>query len=562
MSLKALTLIVLLIFGVSLCLASEEILPLNQVEPGMRGFGKTVFSGREIEKFEFEVLEIMPNFRAKRDLILVKLLGDKVEHTGVAAGMSGSPVYIDGKLIGALAYRFGVFSKEPIAGITPIEQMLEIFEREKVREQELAQKRGFNELYFDVATAVREFNLTDFIPPQLQKPKSQDAASNRVTPLEIPLLFSGFENGSMHVPSEVFSGLGFKVMNYGATFSEGEEVFIEPLEPGSAFSVVIVDGDFGIQATGTVTYRDGDKIMGFGHPFFDFGAVDLPMGKAKILTTLSSLMASTKISALTEVTGTLHQDRSTGVMGVRGESPNMIPVQLTFRSKLQDKTEFSFRIAEDRSLYSITPLVFSIVLSNALESARLSRGGQTLQLDGSIKLLGHEPIKLQNYYAGSGSSTLVTDASQATGEIAAILGTILTNNFEAPRIEHVELNFEALLKRLSATVEKIEVDRTIVRPGEEMNLSVYLREFQGKEHKVQQRIQIPEEVTSRRLALYVGSGDRLTKLEVRASPRKFKPQNFSQLVEQLEKRRKNNVLFFQIRERDKGLLVEGEELPG
>ncbi len=552
--------LILLLFA-NVGIAGENIMPVNQIKPGMRGFGKTIFSGMEIEEFQFEVIEIIKNFRAKRDLILVKLVGEKVEKTGVVAGMSGSPVYIDGKLIGALAYSMGIFMKDPIAGITPIEQMLEIFDNENVREEELALNRGFNAQYLEMAIGVRELKMGNFIPPQFQKIKNQKTGSAGIFPLAIPLLFSGFENSVIESYSEIFSGLGFKVLNVGGTFSTEPEEGLSVLEPGDAFSVVIVDGDLGLQATGTVTYCDGEKILGMGHPFLNSGAVGLPLGKAKILTTLSSLMASTKMASLTEIIGTVHQDRSTGIMGVRGEEPEMIPFRINVRSRVRPNTEFNFRIAEDRSIYSITPFIFQIVLTNALESARLSVPNQTLQLEGAIQLKGQKSIILQNYFAGGVPSSFLTDAAQAVGEISSILGALLSNNFELPEIESVELNFTAHPKKYLASIQGIEVDKSVVKPGEKINILVDIKEYQGERHRIQQTLKIPDDIDSNRILLFAGSGSRLTQIEYRTSPQEFRPKTFNQLVDLLESRRKNNYLFFQIRERNNGVIVEGEKFP-
>lgn len=553
-------LLLLLLLGNALS-ASNKILPLSELKPGMRGVGRTVFAGTEIEEFEFEILEIIPNFRAKRDLILVKLLGEKVEHTGVVAGMSGSPMYVDGRLIGALSYRFGLFVKEPIAGVTPIEQMLEILEHEEVRDQELAFRRGFNRDYLEVAVGVQPFSWETFVPPQLRRAKTVRAQGANVAPLDIPMLLSGFEAQSLDLTRSLFDGLGFEVLSVGGSVSSTPAAEPVTLEPGDAFSVILVDGDFGLQATGTVTYRDQDHIIGFGHPFLDFGAVTMPMGKAKILTTLSSLMASTKIGAVTQEVGTVHQDRTTGVMGVSGEQARMIPFRVRFRSTLADETSFDFRVVEDRSLYSFTPLIFGLVLANAIESARLSVGSQTLKLNGVIELEGREPIRLQNYYAGQGVFSFVTDAAEAVGEVASTLGTVLANDFESPQIKKVELNFEASHRSALVEVKRISVDRTILRPGDTVNVTVHLKEFQGKAYTVKHALEIPAHIKGTRLTLYAGSGRRLTQIEARTTPQKFRPQTFEQLVELLHNRRENNAVFFQLRQRDRGVFAEGEELP-
>ena len=534
---------------------------VSQIQPGMRGTGKTVFAGTGIEEFAFEVLDIMPNFHAKRDLILVKLIGAKVEHTGVVAGMSGSPMYIDGKLVGALSYRFGLFAKEPIAGITPIDQMFEIFDHDRVRADELAMNEGFNSDFLEMAVGVKKVSLESLIPPQWRPAKTLSAGVSQISRLDIPLIFSGFNKNTLLVASTVFGGLGLEMVSAGGNVTGGEAASTTSLQAGSAFSVVLVDGDYGLQATGTVTYVDGNRVLGMGHPFLDFGAVSLPLAEARILTTLSSAMASTKISAQARVVGTVHQDRTTGIMSVIGEPANLLAVRLRFHSKLQDSTEFNFRIAQDRSLNSFTPLIFSLVVSDALESARLSFGNATLQLEGKVNLRDHAPITLQNYYAGSTPSSFITDGMEATGEIAATIGALVANDFETPKIESVELNFTALPKKSLATIQRIEVDKTIVKPGDKIGLTVYVKEFQGKEVKLQQDLAVPNDIQSKRLTVFAGSGDMLRQLEFRSAPQKFRPRSFKQLLELLENRRKNNFLVFQLRESNKGVLVGGEEFP-
>ncbi len=549
--------ILLLVAG---SLAGENTMPVSEIEPGMRGVGKTVFAGNDIETFEFEVLDILPNFRSKRDLILVKLIGEQVSHTNVVAGMSGSPMYIDGKLIGALAYRMGLFLKEPIAGITPIAQMLEILEREKVRKQELALNRGTNWDYVDMAVGAAAPSLEKLIPERLKQRRAERQSD--IAPLETPLLFSGFEPGALELAEKIFSHHGFEVQHGGGSSISTEATNAKPFEPGAAYSVVVVDGDLGLQATGTVTYVDGEQVIGMGHPFMNGGAVGLPMGHAKILTTISSYMASTKLSAMTQIVGTVHQDRSTGVMGVNGEEPRMLPFRLSLTSPVMERVEFNFRIAEDRSLHSLTPLIFSIVLTNALESARLTSSGQTLKLDGKVNLKGYDPILLDNYYAGGAPASFTTDATEAASEIAAIIGALLSNTYEQPEIESIELHFESLPKRRIASVEKVVVDRTTVEPGDAVTVTAYVKEYQGEQHKYSQILTIPAHLQGRRINIFAGSGDTLTRLETRSAPHKYRPQSFEHLMNLLKNRKRNNLVFFQVRLPDLGVTWEGSELPG
>ena len=560
MILKKYSFVLCVILFVSAGRTQEKMMPVSDIRTGMMGIGKTVFSGTKIEDFDFKVIDIIKNFKPRRDLILVQLVGEHVEHTGVVAGMSGSPMYIDGKLIGALSYRMGLFQKEPIAGVTPIAQMMEIFAREKSRPEELAAARGLNEDLMDMAVGARDFDLQALLPPQF-KTTTRSASKASLVPLEIPFFFSGFESNFLDLSTGLFERMGLTVQQSGGTETSVNQLMPSTLKPGSAYSVVIVDGDLGIQATGTVTYTNGSQVLGMGHPFLNSGAMGLPMGEAKIVTTLSSSMASTKMANLTNIVGTIHQDRTTGVMGVTGEAPAMIPVNLRYSSKFQEPGEFRFRVAEDRSVRSLTPLIFNIVLTSALESARLSVGDQTLTLNGKINLQGDKAIDLNNYYAGSKPSDFLTDGVQVAGDVASTLGALLVNNFEIPKITSVDLNFQALPKKKLAIVERMRLDKTVVRPGDNLTITVFLQEYQGEMHRVKRTIKLPENLNAGRISLYVGSGSSLTHLEARTTPQKFKPQNFNQLLNLLNNRRKNNFVFFQLRARDKGILVSGEELP-
>lgn len=556
------TLAAALALGVPSGWAQQKFMPLDEITPGMRGVARTVFAGSDVQEFELEIINILPNFSAKRDLILARLIGDTVEKTGVVAGMSGSPVYVDGRLIGAISYSMGVFLKEPIAGITPIEQMTEIYEREKVWNQEMAYGRGFNPNFLDMAMGVKALDWQHFIPPGLQRLRERRAAPGWIQPLSVPLIFSGFLPEMVRFAGDLFDGLGFEIMQGGGvTGTSNPETDFADLQPGSAFSLVLVDGDFGLQATGTVTHRDGGRILGMGHPVFDNGAVDLPLGKARVITTVPSLMFSTKITALSEVVGTIHQDRTTGLLGILGEEPGMIPVYLTYRSEFQSPVQYSFRLADDRSIYSFTPLILRIVLGNALRSARLAAADQTLRLDGKIVLENHEDITLENYYAGGLPETFLTDALEATGDLAAVLGALLSNEFEVPRIEAIKLNFHALPKKRLATIQRVEVEKTVVQPGDELSIRAVLKEYQGEEVFIDRTLKIPETVSSKVVTVFVGSGDTLTQLERRTKPQKFKPNTFQQLIELLDQRPKKNELYVQLYVRDSGLMVETEELP-
>src|SRR5580698_7103922 len=292
-----------------------ETLPITQIHAGMRGVAYTVFQGTKPEAMEVEVLGVLKNANGpKGDVILVRLGGAKAEYNGVVAGMSGSPVYFDGKLAGAVAFRIGEFSKEPIAGVTPIAEMLEIS----------ALDQSPAAIPVDVKTAAQPSRKVS--SPGVESESIQDFA-NYLKPIETPLVFDGFSEDVVRRFAPQFASAGIvPVMGVGSV-SDAKQP--EPIEPGSAVSAILVRGDMDIAATCTVTYMDAEHLLACGHPLLQFGMVDLPMTKAEVLATLPSPLNAFKIVNATEAVGAFVQDRHTGILGEFGKSAAMIPVSLT-----------------------------------------------------------------------------------------------------------------------------------------------------------------------------------------------------------------------------------------
>src|ERR1700733_3943300 len=269
---------------------TPSTIPVSQIHVGMRGVAYTVFQGVKPESMEVEVLGVLHNVNGpKGDVILVRLHGQKVEYTGVVAGMSGSPVYLDGKLAGALAFRIGEFSKEPIAGVTPIADMLEINELDKSpAEEAAATKPGVSNAIGRTASPGDGSSL----------PGSVQDFANYMKPIETPLVFNGFSEDAVRQFAPQFASAGIMpVMGAGSVSGDKQP---EPLEAGSAVSAILVRGDMDIAATCTVTYIDPQRLLACGHPLLQFGAVDLPMNKAQVLATLASPMNAFKIVNTTE----------------------------------------------------------------------------------------------------------------------------------------------------------------------------------------------------------------------------------------------------------------------
>ncbi|MCI0493663.1 hypothetical protein L0Z72_01540 [candidate division KSB1 bacterium] len=552
--------LVLLFCSVSWLHGAVEIIPLNDVKPGMQGKGYTVFEGDRIEQFDVEVINIVHNFMPKRDLVIVRLLGEKVNHTGVVAGMSGSPIYIGDKLMGALAYSLGIFMKEPIAGITPIEEMLEIFNREKVRDQELIAATSNTPSY--IVDYLQSQHLEKFdLFAQLQQLKSSQLQDFK--PIAIPFVFSGFHPSILEKFCSHFEQLNFIPLP-GGKLEPNESEARQTIEPGSAIAGSIISGDFDISAVGTVTLRDQNKILAFGHPFFNNGPVNIPMAEAKVITTLSSLYASNKYAVATNIIGTIRQDRSTGIMGIIGEIPPTIPVHVKVNSPLSQEKTFKFMVANDRSSYNIVPVFLWMTLINALESARMGMGDYAIKLTGRIDLENATDVILDDFYSGAANPNSIgsgQDISAAAVDIVMTLSALLLNNFETAKINKIDLTFHAQPGRKLAIIEKIFYDKQIIAPGDSLVIIASVRPYQGKVFEVKKRIRIPQNLPEKNVIIAIGGRPEVAAWEAQAGIGRFTPGNFRELVDLLNRKRKNTDIIIQLRSADKGAILHGREYP-
>src|SRR6185437_15962989 len=360
-----------------------ETIPVSQIHEGMRGVAYTVFQGTKPEPMEVEVLGVLKNANGpKGDIILVRLGGAKAEYTGVVAGMSGSPVYFDGKLAGAIAFRIGEFSKEPIAGVTPISEMLEISAIDTTPTSVPVQAKSLPQLTSKTSgpgiasTPVQSF-------------------SNYLKPIDTPLVFSGFSEDAVQRFASQFAAQGIvPVMGVGSVSPQKQP---DPLVPGSAVSAVLVSGDMNIAATCTVTYIDATHLLACGHPLMQFGSVDLPMTKADVLATLPSPLNAFKIVNATETVGSFVQDRHNGILGEFGKKAEMIPVTLTIHGGTAPKV-FHFQVLNNARL---SPVAISTTVYNALHGVNEYGDETTYAMKGVISVGGFPEVKLEDMFAAS-----------------------------------------------------------------------------------------------------------------------------------------------------------------
>jgi len=549
--------------AIPFALHAQEIMPISEVKPGMAGVCRTVFQGKRPEEFPVEVVEIMRNFYPKRNLIFIRLKGEKAEHTGVAAGMSGSPVYINGKIIGALAWSPAIFMREPLAGVTPIEEMLEIFERENTRDRELsAFVPPAPNKFLEMALSLVEASWENFMPQELLQRRA--AFMGTLRPIDLPLAFGGLQPQLVELAAGLLKPAGFQIISSGSgatAASNPDDAAL--LQPGAAIGAVLMTGDTDIEAIGTVSYRQDNRVLAFGHPFFNNGPVELPMSLAKILFIVPSDLGSFKQGVTSSLVGTLRQDRTTGIYGVIGAPPALTPMIVRYTDEVGKTSSFEFRFTEERSLNTLMPLVLRFVLVNALESGRLATGENSLQLTGNVQLQSGEKIALDDFYPGftpMGGFGFLNGILKSTGEVASAIGAIMANNFQPAKLARVDLNFASIPGRRSTSLEQVWIDRSEVEPGDTVTVFARLKAFQGPEKLLQQKLVIPKDAEGRFLTINVGSGDDLTTLELRTAPARFAARNFSQLLTILRERRRNDLLYFQLRQPDQGLIIEGEQL--
>jgi SpoIVB peptidase S55 len=527
---------------------TPQIITVSQIHAGMRGVAYTVFEGVKPEAMEVEVLGVLHNVNGpKGDIILVRLHGQKVEYTGVVAGMSGSPVYLDGKLAGALAFRIGEFSKEPIAGVTPITDMLEISALDRSPAEETsAVKPAVNSAAGKTAAPGEASGL----------PGSADSAgrdfANYLKPIETPLVFNGFSEQSIQLFAGQFASAGIvPVMGAGSVSDDKQP---EPIEAGSAISAVLVRGDMSIEATCSVTYVDAQRLLACGHPLLQFGSVDLPMNKAKVLATLASPLNAFKIVDTTEAVGTFVQDRHTGIMGVFDRQPEMIPVTLSIHSNTGVK-QFHYEVLNNPKL---TPVALMVTVFNALHGVNEFGEEITYRLAGSIGVKGFPEVTMRNMFAP------VENGQPAAMQAAISLGErferIYDNPYNAPSIAGVKLDFELVRERRLARLESARTDVTEARPGDEVMLETVLAPYRGERIVRQIPVKIPTSASKGSLRILVSDGETLDRIG-HGSPAFGRKLDLASTIALLNKEHSNNRVYVSLLEADPEARVADKVMP-
>ncbi|HKD17116.1 MAG TPA: SpoIVB peptidase S55 domain-containing protein [Thermoanaerobaculia bacterium] len=530
-----------------------DILPAGEITPGMKGYGFSDFGdGKGVQRFDVEIIGLLKSYAPKQDLILARVAGSNLEKTGIIAGMSGSPIYVDGKLVGALAYGWP-FSRDPICGITPIQSMLDI------RKAPAAPPVPIGGAATRVSAFVSAFKDRSFAAPfaALLAPLKAEPASAGPSPLPLPVSLSGpVRPGKLF--DEIAESSGWLVAPAGASAAAASSPGASPatldagshLEPGSAVAAVLLSGDMVLSATGTVTWVDGNSVLAFGHPFLSMGPVDMPMASADVLTVLPSIYRSFKFATTGPVLGSVSQDRSTGILGNFGGAPKMVPVTIRLTSEDLPTQTFRFEVVHNSML---TPILLGLAVDNVLTTLEKRAGERTIVWKSAIDT-PDRTVRWDSVFSGLGAK------DDAVASLALLTNFLMANEFRDLPIRGVDVEITHSDRLQSARMVHVEAQKERVRPGETVPVWVDLEDFRGGPRRVVLNARIPDDAPPGPLTVFIGDGNAATAYDLSLFPPD--PHSLDQVLDFLGRVRPANTVNLIAYRPAAGALVNGEALAG
>lgn len=530
---------------------AAERMPLAEVEKGMKGYGLTAFEGTNVEKFDVEILGVLHNIGPAQNLILAKIDHPVVRRAGVIAGMSGSPIFINGKVIGALAYAWQ-FAKEPVAGITPIEEMLKI---SQVVRPAGALPAGASpsmtgtELLNALASGKTEAAFDKFVKTMAARPV---ASMNGATRVALPMSLSSFSADTVQRFAPHLESLGFLPVPAGAASASAKKSGKTTFVPGDPVGAVLLTGDFNVAASGTVSYIDGEHVYAFGHPFLDMGEINFPMATSEVVTVLPSVASSFKFSNTGDIVGVLRQDRAAGIMGVLGARADMIPVDVTLNGAGPEQ-KFHFDVVRHTFL---SPLMLAMVTDSIVSNAQRAAGERTVLLDSEIKMKGFEAVRIREGFAGQ-------QARQAIPQyLALVSGYLMSNEFKDAQIESVKIRLRhdddlRIAKLMEAAL--VKPDKGRVSPGDTVKVRAVLKPYRGDAFVETFDVRIPEDQPSGPSYLLVGSGNVMNAVDFSLVPPD--PRTLEQVISVLGRLRPSTDLTVGLYSTGEGAVTSGVYLP-
>ncbi len=537
---------------------ATQFFPLSEVRPGLKGVGRTVFEGERVDEFQVELLGVLKNAVApKHDVILARLSGGPLEKTGVILGMSGSPVYVDGKLVGAIALSFP-FSKEAFAGITPIEEILQVVP-EPAPPPPSGGASGARYTIVHASTdppgggrLIPEGSGEDLGSPGKAFPAGSSDES--LSSLRLPLRFGGFPSEVIQNYASLFRRMGFDPLAGGA-LSGGESASVGKAElgPGSMISLMLARGDLNLNADCTVTYRQGDQLYACGHRILLTGPAQIPFSQSRVLATVPSLAISFKLDAPGPLVGTIRQDRFGAIYGAVGDKAPMIPVHIEVDSTLNKKADYNFEMVQETFL---SPLLLNLGVVSTLVATERALGPSSLELKGRIRLSSGAAVDIEDVVSAD-----INTPAAAGAAISLPLTYLLASEFSDLRVEGIDLSIVSRNEKKNATLEEVWATKSEVRPGDHIEITAVLRTPGGDSVALKIPMDIPESVRGKMLSVVVGSGSTINALQSRFTPLSTSPRDLGQLVRNMNRMRRNNRLYALLMAPERSFILRGDEYP-
>jgi SpoIVB peptidase S55 len=536
---------------------AETFWQVDDLHAGMKGHGLTVMKGTKVEQFQVELLGVMKNTSPGRDMVLAQLSGLGLEKTGVIAGMSGSPVYIDNKLVGAIAYAWP-YGKEPIAGITPFCQMagfVEAFERRDLAQDGKPKTIG---LAKPVIVGGKEFDTVtvsqDFDAPE---PKSADGLW--LMPLRTPLSATGFTPHSLKMLGEKCGQAGLVPMQGGGTTTKvAQEEKDVALEPGGPLAIAMITGDFDLSGIGTVTHIEGNRVYGWGHPFMGLGSCDFPLMTGYIHTVYPRQTVSFKMGSPLKTVGVINADVSTCIAGWTERKPDMMPLRMTV--SLGDKSPaktFNVQIVRHKSLL---PNLIYTALTNSVDMEGDLPEDLTAEFRARIEIEGQAPIIVKDTFSGfSGGRAPAALYSQ----VGQVVGMITTNTYQPLKITRIECDTQILPGRRSAEIESVELESDAYAPGDTVKATAFVRPYKGLRQRVPVSLKLPVDLPEGSYTATICEDQQNVRELLRENPNLNYPQDANQLLESIQMLLsvKRTQLVMRIPTGPNGVALAGKSLP-
>jgi hypothetical protein len=525
-----------------------EIFPLEKIVPGLKGYGfSDLGGGMGIQRFDVEMIGTLRRYAPKQDLILAKVSGAGLEHSGIIAGMSGSPIYVDGKLVGALAYGWP-FSKDPICGITPIQIMLDIRHAPAAAPVPIGGPAARASQLVSMFASHRFDGALD----SLLAPFRQSDASGAMSRLPLPVSFAGAAGGDAGwLFGRVAEAAGWVAAPAGSSGQSPKAASDEttsPVRPGSSLATVLLSGDMLLAATGTATWVEGDSVLAFGHPFLSMGPIDMPMARAEVLTVLPSVYRSFKFADTGPVFGSVTQDRSTGILGTVGSRAKMVPITVRISSDELPVQTYHFEAVHNSML---TPVLTAMAIDSVLTTLEKRAGERTLVWKSSIRTPDRN-VRWDTVFTG------LAAREDAVTSLALLTNYLMANEFHDLPILGVDVEIAHSDRLQSGRIVNVEPARERFRAGERVPVRVDVVDFRGGLRRVMLELDVPSDTPPGPLTVFVGDGNSATAYDLAVYP--ADPQSLDQVLDFLSRMRPPNSLNLIAYRRAAGAVVSGQPL--